>query len=93
MDNRKFVYAFRNPSHRTISMVNYNADNNTLNTFLSVFDIWGMKGEFKISIDNNHQEVWFEWSDSLWEVLHTNAFHEAFKRIGVTLVFEYPYEI
>ena len=93
MDNRKFVYAFRNPSHRTISIVNYDADNNILNTFLSMFDIWGTSGEFKFSIDNNHQEVWFECHTSLWTALHTHVFHEAFKRMGVTLVFEYPYEI
>ena len=92
MNNRKFVYAFMNP-HNSISVVNYNADNNTLNTFLSLFDVWDMKGQFKLSNDNNHQEVWFEWHKSLWDALHTDPFSEAFRKMGVTLVFEYPYEI
>jgi len=57
--NRKFVYAFPNVNN-AVSVVNYDATNNILNTFISRFDIWGGCGEHKISADRNHMEIWFE---------------------------------
>lgn len=91
MENRKFVYAYINP-YGAISVVNYDATNNILNTFLAMFDIWGSGGEQKISIDNNHMERWFECSKDFWDMLHNLIFYRAFQRMGVELVFEYPYE-
>lgn len=88
--NRNYVYAF--PSvHGTCNVVNYRADNNAVNEFLCHFDLWGSHGNFKISIDNNHQEVWFECSKEFYEMLHTETMKMAFKRMGVELVFEYPF--
>lgn len=90
MSNRKFVYAYINP-HKTISVVNYDATNNYVNTFLAMFDIWESGGEQKISIDNNHMERWFECDKDFWDMLHNPIFNKAFKRMGVELVFDYPY--
>ena len=91
MNNRKYVYAFINP-HGTVSVVNYDATNNTLNTFLHMFDIWGSGGEQKISIDKNHMERWFECGKDFWDMLINPIFNTAFKRMGVTLTFDYPYK-
>lgn len=90
MENRKYVYAFINV-HGMVSVVNYDATNNEVNSFVSKFDGWGGNGVFKVSTDRNNQEVWFECFNELWEMLHTEVFKMAFKRMGVELVFEYPY--
>ena len=88
--DRKYVYAFINV-HGMVSVVNYDATNNEVNSFISKFDGWGSKGSFKTSADGNNQEVWFECFKEVWEMLHTEAFTTVFKRMGVRLVFEYPY--
>lgn len=92
MDNRKFVYAFKNV-HGAISVVNYDVDNTELNSFLSKLDVWRSKGEKKDSIDHKHKEVWFEFFIDLWDALQTRSFKVAMERMGVKLVFEYPFEI
>lgn len=91
VSNRKFVYAFLGP-HSSINVVNYDATNNHVNTFLSLFDIWGCGGVHKMSIDDNHQEVWFELNKSFLPILKRKDFKEAFRRMGVELVFDYPYD-
>lgn len=90
MENRKFVYAFRN-CHGATSIVNYDAANSNVNTFLSLFDIWRSNGEFKLSADGNHQEVWFELPHGMLTMLDTLSFESAFERMGVKLVFDYPW--
>lgn len=88
--NRKYVYAFINV-HGMVSIVNYDAANNEVNSFISKFDGWGSNGKFNVSTDINNQEVWFECFKELWDMLHTEVFVTAFKRMGVELVFKYPY--
>lgn len=89
--NRNYVYA--SPSaYGTCNVVNYSAESNDVNSFLSVFDVWGSHGNFKISIDGNHQEVWFECGMDFYDMLHTETMKRAFKRMGVELVFEYPFK-
>ena len=88
--NRRYVYAHQNP-HKTISIVNYDADNYVLNNFLAMFDLWESKGERKQSIDKQYSEVWFECSSDMWDILHTETFRQSLKRMGVDLVFKYPY--
>ena len=90
MENRKYVYAYMNV-HGMVTVINFDATNNEVNSFLSKFDGWGSKGSFKIATDRNHQEVWFECFKEFWDMLHTEMFKFAFKRMGVELVFEYPY--
>ena len=90
MTNRKFVYAFIN-AHNTVSIVNYDAGNSAVNTFLWRFDLWGSNGEFKPSIDNKYQEVWFECDKDMMQALKTPMFKRAFAQMGVELVFEYPF--
>ena len=92
MENRKYVYAFRN-CHGATSIVNYDAVNSNLNTFLAMFDVWASRGEFKLSADKNHQEVWFECLPEMLSMLNTLPFKAAFERMGVKLVFEYPYAV
>lgn len=89
-EDRRFVYAFIN-SHGTVSVVNYDAANSEVNAFLALFDIWHGKGEYKMSIDNNHQEKWFECGKEFWHLLDFVNFKEAFIRMGVKLVFKYPF--
>lgn len=91
MDNRKFVYAFKNV-RGAINIVNYDADNTELNSFLAKFDVWRSKGERKNSFDNKYKEVWFEFFIDLWDTLQTRSFKAAMERMGATLVFEYPFE-
>lgn len=90
MENRKFVYAFVN-AHNTVSIVNYDAGNSAVNTFLWRFDLWGSNGEFKPSIDHKHQEVWFECESDIMPMLKSPIFERAFAMMGVKLVFEYPF--
>lgn len=89
MNDRKVVYAFQNV-HGLVTIINYNGVNVYVNTFLHTFDAWGSNGNRKLSDDNNHVEVWFEWPSEMWEMLHTSAFAKAFERMGAQLVFEYP---
>ena len=87
----KYVYAFINV-HNMVSVVNYDAGNNEVNSFLSKFDGWGNIGQFKVSGDNNRQEVWFECRKEIWDLFHSDVFMNIFKRMGVELVFERPYD-
>ena len=92
MENRKYVYAFKN-CHGNTSIVNYDGGNSDLNTFLSMFDVWSSRGEFKYSEDKNHVDVWFEALPEMLNMLHTMPFKTAFERMGVKLVFECPFMI
>lgn len=90
MEKRGFIYVY--PSvHNTTTVINYDAANNSLNSFLRLFDIWKSNGEFKMSEDNNHQEVWFECSKSFIDLCKNKDFVEALDRLGVKVVFDYPY--
>jgi hypothetical protein len=89
MDNRNIVYAFQNV-HGLVSIVNYNGPNVRVNTFLHLFDAWNGNGNRKLSADNNHVEVWFEWPAEMWNMLHTPMFKKAFERMDAQLVFECP---
>ena len=95
MENRRFVYAFNTPQN-TVSIVNYDAGHYILNNFLSMFDLNENpclnKGERKVSDNGNYLEVWFECSKDMWDILHTETFRRALKRMGVELVFTYPYK-
>lgn len=88
--SRNYVYAF--PSvHGTCHVVNYRADSIDLSTFISNFDVWGSYGQFKTSNNPQYKEVWFECSKEFLEMLHTDTMKRTFKRMGVELVFEYPF--
>ena len=85
----EYVYAFKN-ANGGISVVNYDAKNSEINSFLHKFDVWRSDGEYKVSMDGNHQEVWFELPSGMWSMLHSPYFHLAFRRMNVRMVFEYP---
>lgn len=90
IENRRFVYAF-NTSHDTVSIVNYDAGHYVLNNFLAMFDVFGNKGEKRVSDNGNYLEIWFECSNDMWDILQTETFRQSLKRLGVELVFKYPY--
>ena len=92
MEKRSFVYVFKSV-HNTTNVINYDATNNMLNSFLSLFDIWKSNGKFKMSDDGNHQEVWFECSKSFMTLCKNEDFVNALDRMGVKVVFDYPYEV
>ena len=94
--NLNYVYVFPS-AHNTTNVVNYAADNSAVNTFLSYFDVWGTNGHFKIN-ENSHSdpykkkpEVWFECSKEFLELCKTEIMQRAFKKMGVEVVFEYPF--
>lgn len=90
--DRSYVYAF--PSvHGTTCVVNYNATNSMVNSFLELFDVWGSRGNFKYQSDNQAAEAWFECSKDFLEMLKTPEMEKAFKRMGATVTFEYPFSI
>lgn len=91
--NRKYIYVFPS-TNGTYNVVNYDACNGYLNKFLSLFDVWdisGHGGAFKLSADGNHSEVWFEVSREFVEMLDNPALLGAIKRLGVEIVYEYPF--
>lgn len=91
-EGRKYLYIFPQPNNNYWA-VNYDAANCELNSFLSLFCLWGKKGgQHRISEDGNHQEVWFE-VDAEFARLAANTFAlpEAIKRLGVEIVFDYPF--
>lgn len=88
--NRNYVYAFKSP-YRSCNVINYAATKNEVNSFLHNFDIWNCRGIFKPSEDKNHQEVWFECNLEFFDMLHTETMKRAFERMGVKLVFDYPF--
>jgi hypothetical protein len=96
MHNRYYVYAFKN-ANGAVSVVNYSADNPKVNNFLSAFDVWGSCGQKKVSIDKYNDicyaERWFECDEDFWDMLHNPIFNRAFKGLGMTLTFEYPYTV
>lgn len=88
VENRKRVLVF--PSvHGSTNVINYDASNSMLNTFLSAFDVWNSKGNFKVSDDNNHQEVWFEMDFDFYMVSKCDTLRKAIERFGVEVVHEY----
>jgi hypothetical protein len=89
---RKYLYLF--PCNaETYYAVNYDATNNSLNAFLQPFNFYGPEGgEFKLSEDENHSEVWFKVDDEFYRLAKYNTtFRRAIERLGVNIVFEYPF--
>lgn len=92
-ESRKYLYIFKSP-YGTYNAVNYDACNAFLNSFMTVFDVWGSlnhAGQHKLSINGNTSEVWFEVSKEFVEMLETETMRNAIKQFGVELVYEYPF--
>ena len=88
MINRKRVLIF--PSvHGTTMVVNYDATNGNLNTFLSAFDVWKGRGNHKLSDDNNHFEVWFEMDFDFYSLSKCDTLRKAIEHFGVEVVHDY----
>lgn len=87
-ESRRYILILKS-AHGTTDVVNYMADNNYLNTFLSTFDVWGSGGHHKSSDDKNYCEVWFEMSKEFYDMVKTETMQQAFKRFGVRVETEY----
>lgn len=85
--DRKIVYIYRSVYGST-NVINYDAGNSTLNTFLWHFDIWGSNGHFTLCSDGNHSAVSFECSKEFLELAKTHDFQRAFRRMGVKVTFD-----
>lgn len=92
MLHRDFVYAFKS-AHGTAYAINYAAKRCDINNFLKNFLIIDNAEQLKPSNNGIHSEVWFEIELEVFEMFKSEAFKTAFKRMGVELVFEYPYHI
>ena len=90
--NRKFLYLFPNANGNYFA-VNYDAINCALNSFLTLFDVWGNTGgHHKVSEAANCQEVWLEVDEEFFKLAtETNTFNRAFRNLGVKIVSEYPF--
>lgn len=85
--NRKIVYLY--PSvHGTTNVINYDAGNSALNTFLWHFDVWGCNGHFKLCADGQHSSVSFECSKEFLDLAKTEDFQMVFRRMGVAVTFD-----
>ena len=85
--NRNKLYIY--PSvHGTTNVINYDAGNSALNTFLWHFDIWGSNGHFTLCSDGEHSAVSFECSKEFLELAKTHDFQRAFHHMGVTVTFD-----
>ena len=88
MENRKRVVI--SPSvHGTTLVVNYDAANSLLNAFLSAFDVWNGYGDFKLSGDHVHCEVWFEMDFDFYSLSKCDTLRKAIERFGVEVEHEY----
>lgn len=91
-ENRDYVFAFHCAAHKYCYVVNFRADLSDVNEFLTLFDVSDRGGQHRISDDRKHQEVWFECSMEFFNMLHTETVARAFKKMGVELVFNYPFK-
>lgn len=89
--NRNYVYVFPS-AYGTCNVVNYSG-NCHVNTFLSYFDIWGNNGQMKFHNGDPHTwgDFWFECGAEFYDLSKTDTMQRAFDRMGVKLVFEYPF--
>lgn len=88
--SRRFLYVFRN-AYGLTTAINYKYDNEALNKFLSMFDVWGSDGERKTDKDEKFDEYWFELPAECYSMFSTEVFKEVFRRFGVRVVFDYPF--
>ena len=96
-ENLNYVYLF--PSvHGTTNAVNYAAGNCEVNSFLSHFDVWGGNGHTKLNEASHSDpykqkpEMWFECSKEFLELCKAEPMKQAFRHMGVEVVFEYPFK-
>lgn len=89
--NRNYVYAFKSVNN-TCFVINYSGDSH-VNTFLWRFDVWNSGGQAKLHNDDPHSfiERWYECNLEFFDMLHTETMKRAFERMGVKLVFDYPF--
>lgn len=92
--NRKYLYVVES-AHNTYHTINYDACNAHLNSFMCLFDVWSDRinkgGLHKLSDNGNTSEVWFEVSNEFVEMLTNPAMKNAIKKLGVEIVYEYPF--
>ena len=89
-NNRNFVFVSTN-AHGTTTVVNYSGEND-VNIFLHRFDIWGSWGDWVTCSDKHHSKFKFECSKEFYAFCMTRDFKQAFRSMGVEVVFECDYD-
>ena len=87
MANRKIVFLYKT-IYNTIGVINYDATNNELNSFLKLFNIWSPSIHFKTCKDNVHQKATFECNMSLYNFFKSDDFKTIIKRLGCEVVLD-----
>ena len=88
LESRKFMYV-HSTVHDTTGVVNYDSENQALNKFISVFDVWGGMGYFKCCTDIRYTKVEFECLKELHELVQIEEFKRFIKnRYGVDILFD-----
>ena len=90
---RKYVRVFES-ANGTVNVVNYCADNNSLNEFLHNFDAWNGYGRYRLSAPMKcegtfYQEVWFEMPIDFMDFAKTNLFKLVMERFDVEILYGY----
>ena len=75
--------------HGTTLVVNYDASNGFLNSFLSAFDVWNKRGEYKWSNDSKRFEIWFEMDFDFYMISKCDTLRKAIERFGVEVIHDY----
>ena len=93
--NRNYVYAFQF-AHVTKVVSIFERPLNwekvkQINDLIHLFSIGNSYGEMRKGRNKNYSEFWFDCYKDVFSTLHTDTMKRAFKRMGVELVFEYPF--
>ena len=77
-------------AHGTTQIINHDATNNQLNTFLAAFSIWAQPcnvfAEHKLAADGIHKEVWFEADGGFYDLVQAEPMVRAIQWHGVDLI-------
>lgn len=92
---KNYVYAFQFARvTKVVSIVKRPIDwykVKEINDFLHLFAIGDSYGSYHLGKNDDYGEFWFDCYGEFFEILHTESMERAFKRMGVELVFEYPF--
>ena len=85
--DRKYIHIYESV-HNTTMVTSYDGSNSRLNEFLWIFDIWNCNGHWSLCSDDEHAKISFECSKEFYNLAKTEEFVNAFKRLGVKVLFD-----
>lgn len=93
---RKYVYAFRFARvTKVVSIFERSLDWNEIkktNDFIHLFSMQNSYGDMRKGSNENYREFWFDCPGGVFDVFNTITMKRVFERMGVELVFEYPFK-